>query len=218
MLTREKIILKLLSCFTEPLDKISLVKFVFLLRHLTMLKAMGSFYDFVPYKYGPFSFTLYRDLERLSDKKLVVLKDTKVALSEHGKSLLRENTASLSSTVNLAVMDVVSDFKGYDKNSLVKHVYRLHPWFTVNSENISSRLMSRSNPEQSNRLICTIGYEGKSIDAFMNDLLKEDIRVLIDVRANALSRKYGFSKGQLSSICQKIRDRISPCTEFRYIE
>ena len=104
MLTREKIVLQLLSCFTEPLDKISLVKFVFLLRHQTMLNAMSSFYDFVPYKFGPFSFTLYRDLERLSDKNLVVLKDTKVALSEIGKSLLQENKRSLSSTVSSAVL------------------------------------------------------------------------------------------------------------------
>ena len=204
MLTREKIVLKLLSCFPEPLEKISLVKFVFLLRHQTMLKAMNSFYDFVPYKFGPFSFTLYRELKRLSDNNLVVLKDTTVALSQLGKSLLPQNTESLSSAASTAIADVVSDFKGYDTNTLKKHVYRSHPWFTVNSENISSRLLSRTQPDQSNRLICTVGYEGKSIDTFMNDLLKEDIRVLIDVRANALSRKYGFSKRQLSSICQKL--------------
>lgn len=204
MLTREKIVLKLLGCFSEPLDKISLVQFVFLLRHRTMLKAMSSFYDFVPYKFGPFSFTLYRDLERLRDKNLVVLTDTEVALSQHGKSLLPQNTESLSSAASAAIADVVSDFKGFDTNTLMKHVYRSHPWFTVNSVDISSRLMSRTQPDKSNRLICTIGYEGKSIDAIMNELLKEDIRVLIDVRANALSRKYGFSKRQLSSICQKL--------------
>ena len=204
MLTREKIVLKLLSCFSEPLDKISLVQFVFLLRDRTMLKAMNSFYDFVPYKFGPFSFTLYRDLERLSDKSLVVLKDTTVALSQLGKSLLPQNTESLSSAASAAIADVVSEFKDYDTNTLMKHVYRSHPWFPVNSVDISSRLMSRTQLDQSNGLIYTVGYEGKSIDAFMNDLLKEDIRVLIDVRANALSRKYGFSKGQLSSICQKL--------------
>ena len=203
MLTREKVVLKLLSCFPEPLDKISLVKFVFLLRHQTMLNTMNSFYDFVPYKFGPFSFTLYRELKRLSDNNLVVLKDTTVALSQLGKSHLPQHTESLSSAASAAIADVVSDFKGYDTNTLMKHVYRSHPWFTVNSADISSRLKSRSKPGQSNRLICTIGYEGKSIDAFMNDLLKEDIRVLIDVRANALSRKYGFSKRQLASICQK---------------
>lgn len=173
MLTREKIVLKLLSCFPEPLDKISLVKYVFLLRHRTMLNTMSSFYDFVPYKFGPFSFTLYRDLERLSDKRLVVLKHTEVSLSQLGKSLLPQNTESLSSAVSAAIADVVSEFKGYDTNALMKRVYRSHPWFTVNSADISSRLRSRFKPGQSNRLICTIGYEGKSIDAFMNDLLKE---------------------------------------------
>ena len=35
---------------------------MFLLRMETELKQLSSFYDFVPYKYGPYSFALYRDL------------------------------------------------------------------------------------------------------------------------------------------------------------
>jgi len=40
----------------------------------------------------------------------------------------------------------------------------------------------------------TIGYEGLSISSFIDKLLANDIRVLIDVRNNPLSRKPGFSK------------------------
>ena len=47
------------------------MKLVFLLRHETCLKDVPSFYDFVPYKFGPFSFTLYRELERLQQNGYV---------------------------------------------------------------------------------------------------------------------------------------------------
>jgi uncharacterized protein (DUF488 family) len=40
----------------------------------------------------------------------------------------------------------------------------------------------------------TIGYEGRTINHYIEMLLSNDIRVLIDVRNNPLSRKPGFSK------------------------
>lgn len=43
----------------------------------------------------------------------------------------------------------------------------------------------------------TLGYEGLSIDAYLNLLVTSHIAVLVDVRRNSLSRKYGFSKQQL---------------------
>jgi uncharacterized protein (DUF488 family) len=50
----------------------------------------------------------------------------------------------------------------------------------------------------------TIGYEGKSIEAFINTLIKNNVRILCDVRKNPLSRKFGFSKGKLSHITNTI--------------
>ena len=43
----------------------------------------------------------------------------------------------------------------------------------------------------------TIGYEGRSIDEFIDVLLAADVDVLVDVRERALSRKKGFSKRAL---------------------
>ncbi|MCB1194143.1 MAG: DUF488 family protein [Leptospiraceae bacterium] len=51
----------------------------------------------------------------------------------------------------------------------------------------------------------TIGYEGKSIEEFINSLIKENIRALCDVRNNPLSMKYGFSKGQLKKITNNFK-------------
>ena len=50
----------------------------------------------------------------------------------------------------------------------------------------------------------TVGYEGQLIESFINLLLKENVRVLCDIRKNPLSRKFGFSKGRLSKICKTV--------------
>jgi len=52
--------------------------------------------------------------------------------------------------------------------------------------------------------VYTVGYEGKSVDAFFNHLLKNGIHVIIDVRANPVSRRYGFSKKRLREIAGRL--------------
>ncbi|MGP5391500.1 DUF488 domain-containing protein [Glutamicibacter arilaitensis] len=42
-----------------------------------------------------------------------------------------------------------------------------------------------------------LGYEGKTIDEYISDLLAWNVQTLIDVRLNAISRKKGFSKRAL---------------------
>jgi len=48
--------------------------------------------------------------------------------------------------------------------------------------------------------IYTIGYEGKSVEQFINLLKSNDIKQLIDVRELAFSRKNGFSKSLLKEM------------------
>lgn len=45
--------------------------------------------------------------------------------------------------------------------------------------------------------IYTIGYEGKTLEGFLEDLERHQIKTLIDVRQLPLSRKKGFSKNKL---------------------
>ncbi|MBF6456022.1 MULTISPECIES: DUF488 domain-containing protein [Nocardia] len=46
--------------------------------------------------------------------------------------------------------------------------------------------------------LVSIGYEGKTVDDLVAQLLDEDVRVLVDVRLTPLSRKPGLSKTKLS--------------------
>ena len=61
--------------------------------------------------------------------------------------------------------------------------------------------MSQSTKQ--NRTVYTIGYEGLSIESYINRLVQSNITILADVRRNPISRKHGFSKRILS---QKITD------------
>ena len=49
--------------------------------------------------------------------------------------------------------------------------------------------------------VYTAGYEGLSIDGFLNMLVQHGITCLIDVRQNPTSRRYGFHKTTLSRLC-----------------
>lgn len=45
----------------------------------------------------------------------------------------------------------------------------------------------------------TIGYEGKTVDEFLEELVSADAKLVIDVRAVAASRRPGFSKTALAA-------------------
>lgn len=58
--------------------------------------------------------------------------------------------------------------------------------------------MARANR---NGALFTIGYEGKSIDCYIEQLSSAGVSLLCDVRANPLSRKRGFFKRSLAATC-----------------
>ncbi|WP_412057389.1 DUF488 family protein [Bartonella sp. DGB2] len=51
----------------------------------------------------------------------------------------------------------------------------------------------------------TIGYEGISLATYLNHLIENNVRTLVDVRRNPISRKKGFSKKALSAAVEDVR-------------
>src|SRR3954470_15861231 len=47
--------------------------------------------------------------------------------------------------------------------------------------------------------LSTIGYEGKTLDEFVDELKRAGVEVVLDVRAVAASRRPGFSKTALGN-------------------
>ena len=56
-------------------------------------------------------------------------------------------------------------------------------------------------PEANQPRLFTIGYEGQSLEQFLNKLIRQSVAVLCDVRRNPVSMKFGFSKRQLQHAC-----------------
>ncbi len=199
MFTREKIVLKLLNQLQQPVAKTVFVKLVFLLRHETSLRNMSSFYDFVPYKYGPFSFTLYRELERLKSNGYVREVEGKLAPLP-----LVASAGPLPPLGKVAVRHVVGNYGNTSREAILEDVYRRYPWFALNSELPQRNFASIEPPLKAPPAVYTSGYEGMSVEAFFNRLLKQGIRLLIDVRANPVSRKYGFAGSRLRQFCERL--------------
>ncbi len=51
-------------------------------------------------------------------------------------------------------------------------------------------------------LLLTAGYAGHSLDSFLAKLMAHEVRVVVDVRQNPVSRKKGFSGSKLSTFLE----------------
>ncbi|MDE2858856.1 MAG: DUF488 family protein [Chloroflexota bacterium] len=200
MLNRERIALKVLEEAGGRLPKTTFVKLVFLLRMETALKQNSSFYDFVPYKYGPYSFALYRDLYRLESHGYVSEADDSFALNEKLLIEAQSQTKKLKRSLQCAVVDIVERYGQMKLSPLIKDVYDRYRWYALNSERSERRLFPMPFRPKAPVAVYTVGYEGKSVDAFFNYLLEKGIETIIDVRANPISRKYGFSGSRMKQI------------------
>jgi len=120
-------------------------------------------------------------------------------------------TTQLSQSDQSLLQDVVANYGGMATNALIKHTYINYPYYAINSNLLNGLLdeefierVRKESPEGKEKKLYTIGYEGTSLEAYLNKLLKHDVKVLIDTRKNALSRKFGFSKRQLKLYCNNV--------------
>lgn len=98
-----------------------------------------------------------------------------------------------------------------DANSLIKETYRNYPYFAIKSK-IAERVLTTDEFDKVNAqkrtfeepMFFTIGYEGISLETYLNKLIINDVRLLVDVRKNSFSMKYGFSKSQLKNACEGV--------------
>lgn len=193
MFTRQKILLGLMKNVQKPMPKIQLVKLAFLFAQEKELPQLKSFYRFVPYQYGPFSFHLYHDLERMIDTGYLA-STSKGAVSISGR-------VQIPKTDNGIGFEIDTFLKKYGEKTakkLTEHVYASYPWFTINSSKPKQRKEIRPVADIA---VYTAGYEAMLVDEFMNLLLKQGILRLIDIRHNPVARRYGFHKTTLSKIC-----------------
>lgn len=201
MFYRQKIMLALIEFYGGKLSNTDLEKLLFLFCQTTK----QNYYDFFPYKYGPFSFTSYHDKRKLTEKGL--LKSTEnfelVTSTSYIEKLKVKDRATMRNFVSRTLK-----LRGED---LIRKAYLEYPHYACRSE-IAQTLLTQEEYNSISRFwnldiqqtLFTIGYEGSSIDHYLNRLLMNNISVLIDVRKNPLSRKHGFSRRSLQAYLEKV--------------
>lgn len=192
----------LLEIFDGKLEKIRLQKLLFLFSQMQE----NAEYDFIPYKYGCYSYSATADLTTMVQKGF--LSDDNDGLSKIDKiSYLK----SIKEEDKKYLYEIKKLYGRLDGNALMKHTYIKYPYFAINSVRAKELLcaddfkkVSDGRPASNKTILYTIGYEGVSLEEYLNRLIKNNVQVLVDVRKNPLSMKYGFSKSLLKRFCESI--------------
>lgn len=191
-----------MQIFDGELDKIRLQKLLFL---FTKRQSKAE-YDFIPYRFGCYSHSANADITAMVRKGM---------LSETKENFSKADNTDYLKLLKPEDRKILSEIKTlYGKMSasaLMKHTYLNYPFYAIKSE-VAEKILDaeelqkvkRANPQTTQSVLFTIGYEGISLEEYLVRLLKNDVRVLVDVRNNPMSMKYGFSKNELKRYCTSI--------------
>jgi len=200
---RQRRLLELLAAIGSSAGNLDFQKLLLLYCHEP--EGEGT-YDFVPYKYGAFSFTSYADRRKLVERGLLRDDEQRWQLTTAGRELAEESPDG-------HLLDFARRYRRLRGDVLVAETYRRFPYYAIRSE-MAARVLADdpaalariddARPKSSNAALCTIGYEGRTLESYLNVLLETGVTLLCDVRRNPISRKYGFSKKTLSKSCDGV--------------
>lgn len=202
MFYRRKIILALIQMLGGELEKIRIQKLLFLLSQ----KQSKSEYDFIPYKYGCYSYSAKADLVTMVKKGI---------LDENENLYIKNSHVDFIKLLKIddkrKLQEVVDLYGKMSNDTLIKHTYINYPYYATKSL-IAENILDKDQIHKVNiqkklgkeRILFTIGYEGISLEHYLNKLVINDVKLLVDVRKNPLSMKFGFSKTLLSKYCESL--------------
>lgn len=197
---RQKRLLALLHALGGQSGKTDFQKLLFL---YCQRVGVGAPYDFVPYRFGAYSFSANRDRLKLQELGVLEPGDRWELSAEARRFVPRFPSAQ-------EVGGLAHELPTVRGDELVALTHRRFPWFATRSE-IATRVLAgdddalgRIEAERSQdpgAALLTLGYEGHSLESYLDTLLRAGTTILCDVRRNPLSRKYGFSKSTLREGC-----------------
>jgi hypothetical protein len=172
-------------------------------------------YDFVPYKFGAFSFTSYADRRKLIERGLLEDEDN-WKITDEGRKVIGR-------TMDMQFAAFAKRHSRLHGDALVADTYRRFPFFATRSE-IAERVLKGDDDalarikavrtKACGPALSTIGYEGHTLESYLTILLKSGVTLLCDVRRNPMSRKYGFSKNTLACGCEGVGIRYEHMPEL----
>ena len=218
--TRQRRLLGFLHALGDRVGNTDFQKLLFL--YCKELSSTGhgatteSPYEFVPYRNGAFSFTCYADRRRLIQRGLLVEEDNRWVLTEPGRCIGRE-------APNGSIISFLHRHQGLRGDALIAETYRRYPYYAIRStianrvlldDNTTLDRIASAQPKETRYRLLSIGYEGRALENFLNTLLHANVSLLCDVRRNAISRKYGFSKSTLARACEGVGIRYQHVPEL----
>ena len=204
---RRRVLLAILARGKDRMEKIRLQKLLFLFTQYQEKPV----YHFLPYKYGCYSFQAAEDARILTDyyQLLTTTKNDKAYAVSNKK---------IKEMINLKPRDedcidaIFDEYGRLSKDALIYEVYKKYPYYAINSKFLDKpkfkplrHRITKAKPQIKDKRLTlyTIGYEGKSVEQYIRDLIDNGISALIDVRHNPFSMKWGFSKKQLQNITDR---------------
>lgn len=202
MYYRRKIILALIELLGNEVEKIRFQKLLFLFA----MKKTQPEYDFIPYKFGCYSYSAKADMNTMVKKGF---------FSESETLYIKEDTMSYLTKLNAndqkLLRQTVMDYGSMSNSALIKHTYINYPFYAIKStiakEVLPAEFFKRIEnqiPENTETTLFTIGYEGISLEKYLRVLIENNVKLLVDVRRNPLSMKFGFSKTLLKKYCNSL--------------
>ncbi len=184
---KQKALLKTLPYCSEKnkVQKFRLIKTMFLMKMETQIDKKIKFYSFFPYNYGPFSYSIYSDLNYFTQHGLIKQEEKRTTIT----GLELNNTIKIDELIENEAKQIRVRFQS--EKALVNYVYKKYPEYTSKSKFTKNKLIKKHSG------VCTIGYEGEDIDSFLFKLIKNEIDLIVDVRYNPYSMKYTFNKEPL---------------------
>jgi len=203
LLVRQQVLLALLGALGGRAANRDFQELLFL---FSQEHPTAGLYEFVPCKYGAFSFTSYADRRELSATGFLVDTEAAWQMTEAGHAAIKGHRRH-------AVDGFAQEFGHLHGDALVREAYLRHPYYAIRSEvaervfaNDASALRSIDQARGCSvkASLMSIGYQGRSLEGYLNELVRAGVSQLIDVRRNPSSRQYGFSKGALDVSCQSV--------------
>lgn len=202
MFYRRKIILALIELLGGEVEKLRFQKLLF----LYAMKKPQPEYDFIPYKFGCYSYSAKADMNAMVRKGLLSETENQYTKQDDNRYLqtIKPNDQKLLS-------EVVSDYGKMSRSALIKHTYLNFPFYAIRSRIAQDVLpgklyecVEEARPKDEQIALFTIGYEGISLEKYLQKLMLSNLKLLIDVRRNPLSMKFGFSKTLLKRYCNSL--------------
>ena len=224
MFYRRKLLLSLLDKVGEPLTVIQLQKLLFL---VSLEQGEPPTFEFIPSMNGCYSLTINSDQEILiKDGLLSIQEDISTKRNSRlslDQKAFTELNIKLEESDNEILTSLAEKYKDCSTDELITLTGELDPFYTIKSDWLDQYTFSKGfytkqdsiikEIESSPKALYTMGYEGVSIEKFINRLIRKNIKAVVDVRGNPNSRKRDFAKNQFAEYLNEVGIDYVPMPE-----